>query len=543
MKAKKSFFEKVKKHLIFIITAIIIVFIYDRLMYSITEHTYTRARLSVYLLEIPLMVMLTLIFYFKDIKSKIFRLIFPTIPLISIYLCLDLFYSFLLRTPKFSDFENFITIYYFDPLMFFMIVLFIVIVLFLIGILIKEAKKTYTLKKYILTLIIRFFLIIFIIFFLQTNIFKNYHQKIFKHKNSSQKSTIKNNGKISSFIYYSKIELENKEKLGLQKTNHISISNELYKGELKVKQNIYIVVLESFINPNYLENVHFDKNPLSNELQPYLSKNKFSKVISPIYGGNTPQAEFEILTGIKAFAKINTTEFNVLEGGKIDGFVNQLKKNDYNTFATIATNSRYYNSNTAYKSLGFDKIIFLEEDRKFKKNRNDKQIFDGNLFDYSIEFIKNYLKTTNKPLFNYILGSYGHKNYYRNKKDRPDVINITNLENKKLKNITNQFYYRTQALAKYIKKIINLDPNALIFISSDHLPPILGKNIKYKYNRHINIALLINKGQTINFDKQGQYKIPWLLWDILSSNTTKRNDNITNLETIYYKALQESLEK
>ncbi len=77
-------------------------------------------------------------------------------------------------------------------------------------------------------------------------------------------------------------------------------------------------------------------------------------VTSPIYGGGTAQAEFELLTGIQALSKVNRIEFNVMQGRNISSFVKKLNQNNYKTIATIATGSGFFNSIQAYKSIGFD---------------------------------------------------------------------------------------------------------------------------------------------------------------------------------------------
>lgn len=376
-----------------------------------------------------------------------------------------------------------------------------------------------------------------LIFFLQSEVFKTYHKKLFNYKYWSHQNTVKNNGKMSSFIFYSNLEQENKKNLHL-KNHNINISNTLYKEKIINKKNIYYIVLESFINPNYLKDISFNINPLSTKLKKYLYKGDFSKIISPVYGGNTAQAEFELLTGVKAFSKVNTSEFNVLTGKQIDGFLYQFKKNNYDTVATIASNSGYFNSKSAYKSLGFDKVVFLEEENRFQKNKNDERIFDGDLFSYNLEFLKNNLQKSEKPLFNYVLGVYGHMPYNRNQKDRPDIIQT---KNSSISRISNQFYYRTEVLAEYINNIIKLDPNSIILVSSDHLPPILNNKIKYNYSKYTNIALLLENGKPINISKKNQYKIPWVIWDMLSNKQINRKYNKDILEKLYLKALNEGV--
>lgn len=75
-------------------------------------------------------------------------------------------------------------------------------------------------------------------------------------------------------------------------------------------------------------------------------------MISPVIGGLTPQAEFELLTGIKAYAKTDRLEYNVLKGGEISGFVKNLKDNGYQALALSATGPEFFNAKLAFRSLG-----------------------------------------------------------------------------------------------------------------------------------------------------------------------------------------------
>ncbi len=107
-------------------------------------------------------------------------------------------------------------------------------------------------------------------------------------------------------------------------------------------------------------------------------------------------------------------------------------------------------------------------------------LFDGDLFDFNIKKIKYIIKNSNQPLFNYVIGIYGHSPYKRDLAIRPDVIK-TECPNQDIKNIANQFYYRTKALAKYIDELIEIDPKSIIYITSDHIPGIVSAKINYKY--------------------------------------------------------------
>lgn len=70
-----------------------------------------------------------------------------------------------------------------------------------------------------------------------------------------------------------------------------------------------------------------------------LEGGKFSLVTSPVYGGRTAEAEFELLTGIQALTKVDSIEFNVMMGSPASGFVKKLTDSDYQAVATIASSS------------------------------------------------------------------------------------------------------------------------------------------------------------------------------------------------------------
>ena len=224
-----------------------------------------------------------------------------------------------------------------------------------------------------------------------------------------------------------------------------------------------------------------------------------------------------------------------MEGYPIPSFVNRLRKLGYYTVATIATDSGFFNSKLAYKSIGFQKIDFLGGNNYFQKIKGDKFIFDGTLFKYNLKEIK-HLK---KPFLHYTLGMYGHYPFSRNKSLRPDII-TTSCEDIYIKRILNQFYYRTKSLAFYIKSIIEHDPNSIIYITGDHIPPqVLSRKIKYKEKIHTTISLMLINGKVRNVSGKRFYEIPWYIWDNLTGHPHKRNINEKKMEEIYFKVLSE----
>ncbi|MCK5539138.1 MAG: sulfatase-like hydrolase/transferase, partial [Bacteroidales bacterium] len=388
---------------------------------------------------------------------------------------------------------------------------------------------------------IKFFALLGFFYYFTTSSFSHYLFKKFDYYNWSQAKTIKKNGRFTSFIYYGIISRESKKKLILFKNKDININKILFNNlTIENKRNIYVVILESFIDPRLIKDVTFNRSPLSQNIEKYLGGSEFFYIKSPVYGGGTSQSEFEIFTAIPALSKVSSIEFNTLEGNQISGFVNALKHNGYKSKADIATYSGYYNSKDAYKSIGFDEAVFLEESNDFEIRVGDKKIFDGDLYDYNLRTLKKQnLKT---PYLHYALGMYGHFPYDRNLEFRPDIITTTH-KDKRIHRIANQFYYRTKALANHIDNILSADPSSIIFVASDHLPPLLTNGIKYTRSQTDNIGLLLIDGKTININGLRYYDIPRLIWKLLKNN----NEELTKInakvyEEIYFKALSESLQ-
>ncbi len=497
----------------------------------------------IYGVEIPFAVFVTLFFFFPSFKNPWLRYTLPIVPVLVLYGLIDGFFNYMGRSPHFSDFQNFNTVFAFSFGLALSVFLFAFIIPLSMWGLIYGASKRSSRKQIVASVTIRVILMTLMVFVLSSRTFNQIHNQYFQYTVWSEEDTMRENGKFSSFVYYSNQERINQKKLIEISANNpiLDIHNQLYSGFVEKPQNIHIIVLESFIDPRLIEQLDLEKQVLASELLPYLNNHKdFSHVVSPIYGGGTAQAEFELLTGLKALSKVNQIEFNVMKGGAINGFVSRLKQNRYRIMATIAPSSIFFNSRLAYKSLGLTNIEYLEDDRERKGLPDDGPLFDGDLLQQNINKVKQAIAENNAPLLNYVLGMYGHLPFRRDEIKRPDVVNVKH-EDDRLRRISNQFYYRTKAIAQYLEALMAIDKNAIIYITSDHLPSILNKNTSYKLNRKINIALMINQGQSIDVSGKNFYQIPWLIWDILSQPSHDRRIQDQDLERLYYKALGESL--
>ena len=87
----------------------------------------------------------------------------------------------------------------------------------------------------------------------------------------------------------------------------------------------------------------FSQKPVHPDFEK-IFKNKGSLSISPVFGGGTAQAEFEVLSGVPAMEKLSGVEFDVFTGAETYGLPALLAKGGYHTMATNAYNPDFFNS-------------------------------------------------------------------------------------------------------------------------------------------------------------------------------------------------------
>jgi len=361
----------------------------------------------------------------------------------------------------------------------------------------------------------------------------------FKENVLKQKQNAQNKGILNYTLF-----VEAKKNLALKKVREEPAG--FVVKELKLNNNftnIHLIVLESFYDPNMFSNLSFSTNPLYSEF-----KRKFSFTenysISPVYAGGTPQAEFELLTGIPAYQEFNTVEFNLFTGKQVDGFVNNLNKAGYHTMVMNAVSPEIFNSYNAYKSIGFEQQYYLYGKEYSNIEKRYNLIFDGDLLKRNLQVLDSIMKVKSSvPIFNYVLGIYGHTPFPMDTVRHPKIIDIK-YNNERISNYEsnsmNQIYYRTKALNGYIESLSVLDPNSLIVIIGDHMPNMsnikkYGLSNKYKIKFYI-----IRNGKPINIKKTiYHYELPGLIINLISGEELFfREEDLKNMyNRMFYQAL------
>jgi len=355
----------------------------------------------------------------------------------------------------------------------------------------------------------------------------------------SDAQSVNDNGRLTMALYF-----EASRRVAIKQTDayrkRIEYDQEVRATADFIRQNgnrhnVYLVVLESWVDPTLFRAVTWSRDPRHPDFTQLVGDEQgFS--ISPVFGGGTAQAEFEALCGVPALNKLSEIEFDVFTGHAAGCMPGILHQAGYATYVSNAYQPDYFNSTKAYTGIGFEKLYYPIEyshDRETyltvsKASDAETYLFDGDLFNQNLAFIARTLREhPGQPIFNYVLTMYGHEPHDIDTQLRPLVLSMkAPHDDQQLLRAANQYWYRTQAIASYIRALIKLDPQSQIILVSDHVPPFDEGMKSYKDFRyldnigdsiHLNRILVVEDGKVVRHKTIHHYNVPSLIYDYLTS--------------------------
>jgi len=358
----------------------------------------------------------------------------------------------------------------------------------------------------------------------------------------SDEKSVHDNGRLSMVLYQ-----EAKRRAAIRKAREY-VDDPTYDEQFQQKltalettlkpRNVHIIVMESYFDPGRLANLSLNQDAVHPEFRKLLANDGLGDIsISPVWGGYTPQAEFEFLCGIRALQQLGTIEFNVMTGAPIHCMPDVLAKSGYQTISSRGYKPFFFNSISAIKATGFKENYYAREyapNRKTYLSTGDvsaeKYLFDTPLFDQNLAFLKERMASQpDKPILNYILTIYGHFPFKIDESVRPRVIKPLGPADadEELNILINQIYYRSEATARYIAQLTEADPDGLIILVADHLPPLRKGINEYKRlgymageedANHQTFLAVIDRGKPYKVGKQHHYDLPQLVYQLLTND-------------------------
>ncbi len=300
--------------------------------------------------------------------------------------------------------------------------------------------------------------------------------------------------------------------------------------EVTERRNVHLLLLEGFIDPARLERLGFNRDPMHPSLRALLAEGgKGSLSRSPVYGGYTAQAEFEVLCGVPALQEFGTIEFNLFSGARVHCLPDMLAAIGYRTIATEGFKPEFFNARAALKGVGFDEVHFPREyapaDDSYLSTGEvavEQYMFDATLLRQNRAFIT----ARQGPLLNYVMTIYGHIPFRLDERRRPALIEVVEggPVNDDLATIVNQIWYRSQAIAEHIEALRRSDPQSIVIVLGDHLPPMPeGKGVYealgYLPDRpesdKLTLLAVFDRGEPLSLADFHHYDVPALVYRLL----------------------------
>jgi hypothetical protein len=235
------------------------------------------------------------------------------------------------------------------------------------------------------------------------------------------------------------------------------------------RPDIHVVLLESFIEPHDFTKLRYDREPGPAGMTPLLAQ-RAAAGYSPVFGGKSAKAEFEVLCGVPDFDLLGNVTFNQMGSSHADCLPNLLRRAGYRTIVTTPTPGDFFSIKRAYRAVGFDERLLAES---FVFDETDgPYLANGSALRQSTDLVRQRIAAApERPLFSYVVLGGGHFPFERNEVRRPDRIRIAPTD-AVLTKVVNMSHYTLLALERYLLDIQRLERDSIVVLFADHLPPV-----------------------------------------------------------------------
>jgi hypothetical protein len=241
------------------------------------------------------------------------------------------------------------------------------------------------------------------------------------------------------------------------------------RGE-EARPDVIVVLAEALWDPTQLD-VAFSRDPMP-RLRALAGESSFGSVYSPVYGGGTANAEFELLTGLTTrFLQEGSYPFLEMDA-PVESLPSVLRDAGWRTSAVHNFHGWYWNRRAAYALLGIDRFVALEELGDVPNVGpwpSDEVVVDAVLAELARGEEPHFVMTVT-------MGTHGPYNY---PVVEPVSVEVTGdrpwAQRHPILNYANAVFRLDAALGRLIDALRARERPSELVIVGDHLP-ILGEN-------------------------------------------------------------------
>ncbi len=140
-------------------------------------------------------------------------------------------------------------------------------------------------------------------------------------------------------------------------------------------------------------------------------------MLSPVYGGNTPEAEFEVLTGLSAavFPGVDYQNFSDSYRAESATLIKRFNDAGYKTINLHNFKGEFWKRKDVHKKFGFKQLKFIEDMDPDKSTWGNMQRDDAIIYDNALQFYTDL--DPNEKAFIYLITIHTHGDYLEQDND------------------------------------------------------------------------------------------------------------------------------
>jgi len=339
----------------------------------------------------------------------------------------------------------------------------------------------------------------------------------------NQDENYNRNGMVLSFLRNFKNAVISKPS-GYSEKNVLAALNEKGIDESDTPKsvenpNIIFVMSEAFWDPTIIDTISFSSDPIPT-FHKIQKEHTSGWLLSPEFGGLTANVEFEVLTGNSmSFLPTGSVPYQQFIKGPLLSLAGILKAQGYASVAVHSYLGWFWNRNSVYQNMGFEKFISSEN----MKNPKYKGLY---ISDNEVtKEIINQIKGNKNPVFIYAITMQNHGPYDK-KRYKENEIKVTGDVSENTKSMLETYAQGISDADKSLKTLVediysSEEPTMVVFFG-DHLP-FLG----YDYSAYTETGY-ISSGKQKDWgleDYRKMRRVPVVIW----SNYEQKKQEIKDM--------------
>lgn len=239
------------------------------------------------------------------------------------------------------------------------------------------------------------------------------------------------------------------------------------------KPNIVYIMDEAFFDPTRLTSYKFSEDPLK-FIHSAEKSTPAGFLLSPEFGGNTANVEFEALTGQSMyFMKDGSIPFQqkLTKISFLPSIVSILKDRGYQTLALHPFDKTFYNRNRVYPMLGFDRFTGEKDMTSPGRMTPDGYVSDKSAFQ---ELIRELKQSGDQPTFFHLVTMQNHFPFTKGP-NGPNTVTVEGVKPEykdELETYVQDTKLTDEALQYLSEQLKTIQRPTIVAFWGDHLPAL-----------------------------------------------------------------------